>query len=354
MGLKSQLGGNCQVTFARGYYIVPKDIRVDVSWQKTSIDDEKADDQFMEERGVVSEEVREKQRLLREEAVALAKEADEVLIIGGLNHDYDVEGYDREDLTLPYAQDELIEAVLDVRPDAVVVLRAGSPVSMGGWKDRAKAIVWDWYAGMEGGSALAEVLLGKVNPSGKLPESLPYDLESCLAVALGEYPGRPLTEKEHRRMNARLTEDYKEGLLVGYRYYERQGLPVQFCFGHGLSYTSFHYGDLKISESGRQEAPVRLSLTVENIGGREGMEVVQVYVGRTDALPREPVKVLCGFEKLSLKPGEKKPLELVLPERAFQSWHTDAGAFVTDAGVYEIYVGSSLEDIRLRGKALIK
>ena len=154
------------MTFARGYYIVPKDIRADVSWQKTSIDDEKADDQFMEERGVVSEEVREKQRLLREEAVALAKEADEVLIIGGLNHDYDVEGYDREDLTLPYAQDELIEAVLDVRPDAVVVLRAGSPVSMGGWKDRAKAIVWDWYAGMEGGSALAEVLLGKVNPSG--------------------------------------------------------------------------------------------------------------------------------------------------------------------------------------------
>lgn len=354
LALKSRLGGNCQVTFARGYYVVPKEIRADVSWQKSSIDDEKADDSFMEARGMADEEIREKQRLLREEAAALAKEADEVLIIGGLNHDYDVEGYDREDLTLPYAQDELIGAVLDVRPDAVVVIRAGSPVSMGRWKDRAKAIVWDWYAGMEGGSALSEVLLGEVNPSGKLPESLPYRLEDCPAVALGEYPGRALTEEERQRMNARLTENYGEGLLVGYRYYEKQKIPVQFCFGHGLSYTSFAYAGLKITKTGNQRSPVQVSLTVKNTGSREGMETLQVYVGRQKPGSAEPVKALWGFQKISLLPGEKLPVELALSERAFQSWHTDAGAFVTDEGIYEIYAGSSLEDIRLKGEVMIK
>lgn len=353
MGLKSRLGGNCQVTFARGYYIVPKEIRADVSWQKTSIDDEKADDEFMEKRGEADEEIRGKQLRLREEAVALAKDADEVLIIGGLNHDYDVEGYDRGDLTLPYAQDELIQAVLDVKPDAVVVIRAGSPVSMESWKDRAKAIVWDWYAGMEGGNALAEVLLGKVNPSGKLPESLPYSLESCPAVTLGEYPGRALTEEEHQRMNARLTENYGEGLLVGYRYYEKQGIPVQFCFGHGLSYTSFSYAGLKITRSGDPEAPVCVSLTVENTGDREGKETVQAYAGRQNPEPGEPVRILCGFEKVSLAPGEKKDVALLLPVRTFQSWNTDAGAFATDEGTYEIYVGSSLEDIRLKGETVL-
>lgn len=354
MGLKSQLGGNCQVTFARGYYIVPKDIRADVSWQKTSIDDEKADDRFMEERGILDEETKEKQRLLREEAVALAQEADEVLIIGGLNHDYDVEGYDREDMTLPYAQDELINAVLDVKPDAVVVIKAGSAVSMGSWKDRAKAIVWDWYAGMEGGNALAEVLLGKINPSGKLPESLPYRLEDSPAIALGEYPGRSLTDAEQARMNARLTETYKERLLIGYRYYERHQIPVQFCFGHGLSYTTFTYADLKITDNDNAEAMVCLSFTVKNTGNKEGKETAQVYVGRRAAGPWEPVKTLWGFEKISLEPGKKKTVEFMIASRAFQSWHTDTGAFVTDAGVYDLYIGSSLEDIRLKGDVCIE
>lgn len=353
MGLKSQLGGNCQVTFARGYYIVPKDIRADVSWQKTSIDDEKADDQFMEGRGVLDEETKEKQRLLREEAVALAREADEVVIIGGLNHDYDVEGYDREDLTLPYAQDELIGAVLDVKPDAVVVIKAGSAVSMGSWKDRAKAIVWDWYSGMEGGNALAEMLLGKINPSGKLPESLPYRLEDAPAAALGEYPGRSLTDAEHTRMNARLTETYKESLLVGYRYYEKNQIPVQYCFGHGLSYTSFSYTDLKIAENNK-EASVHISFTVKNTGKKEGKETVQVYAGRRAAGSFEPVKVLCGFEKVSLKPGRKTTVELRVAPRAFQSWHTDTEAFVTDGGIYDLYIGSSLEDIRLKGEVYIE
>jgi beta-glucosidase len=154
-------------------------------------------------------------------------------------------------------------------------------------------------------------------------------------------------------MNAHLTETYAEGLLVGYRYFERRQIPVQFCFGHGLSYTTFACTDLEITENGSPDAPVCMSLSVENTGDRTGMETVQVYVGRPDAGPWEPVKALWGFQKLSLKPGEKKRVEIPLPARAFQSWHTDAGAFVTDAGNYEIYAGSSLMDIRLKGRVNI-
>lgn len=353
MGLKSQLGGNCEITFARGYHIVPKDIRADVSWQKTSIDEERAEDTFMEQRSQTDEKTKEKQRLLREEAVALAKEADEVLIIGGLNHDYDVEGYDRDDLTLPYAQDALIEAVLEVNPNAVVVIKAGSPVSMGRWKEKAKAIVWDWYSGMEGGTALAEVLLGKVNPSGKLPESLPYSLTDCSALTLGEYPGRALTKEEHAQMDAHLTETYGEGLLVGYRYYEKHHIPVQFCFGHGLSYTSFAYGELNITKSSVSQTPVLLSLTIQNTGTRKGMETIQVYLGKSNPSSQEPVKTLCEFQKVSLEPGERKSVVLSLSVRAFQSWHTEAAAFVTNPGTYQIYIGSSLEDIRLKAALVI-
>ncbi len=350
MGIKGLLGGNCEVKFARGCYIVPKDIRADVSWQKSSIDDEKVEDDFMKNRGVSDEEIVKKQRELREEAVALAKEADEVIVIGGLNHDYDVEGYDREDLTLPYAQDELISAVLDVKPEAVIVMRAGSPVSMEKWEDRAKAIVWDWYSGMEGGNALAEVLFGRVNPSGKLPESIPFRLEDCPAAVFGEYPGRALSEEEKGRMNARLTEEYREGLLVGYRYYDAARVPVQFCFGHGLSYTEFSYGNLRLSEGRGREEFLEVSLEVENIGQVKGMETVQIYVEKKGRDEKEPGKQLSGFEKISLEPGERKRVRICLQERAFSAWDAGEGRFVKRAGEYCIYAGSSLEDIRLSGE----
>lgn len=350
MGIKALLGGNCEVTFAEGYYVVPKDIRADVSWQKSSIDEEKADDDFMRKRGVTDEETVEKQRKLREEAVALAKEADEVILIGGLNHDYDVEGYDREDLTLPYAQDELICEVLRVKPETVVVMRAGSPVSMAKWKDRAKAIVWDWYDGMEGGNALAEVLFGKVNPSGKLPESLPYRLEDCGAAALGGYPAGRLTEEEKGRMNAHLTGEYREGLLVGYRYYETCHVPVQFCFGHGLSYTEFLYENLKLEKGIGERELLRVTFQVENTGKAEGKETVQLYVEEKGRGRGEPVKQLRGFEKVSLRPGERKQVEISLPDLAFSKWSEKEGRFVKIPGTYVIHVGSSLEDIRLRGE----
>lgn len=375
MGIKSLLGGNCEVTFARGYYVAPKEIGGDVNWQKSSIDEEKAEDAFMKNRGAENDWAVREQKRLREEAVRLAKEADEVILIGGLNHDYDVEGYDRKDLTLPYGQDALICAVLDVKPDAVVVMRAGSPVSMERWKDRAKAIVWDWYSGMEGGNALAEVLFGEINPSGKLPESLPYRLENCGAAALGGYPARELTKAEKERMKAHVTQEYREGLLVGYRYYEARGVPVQFCFGHGLSYTEFRYGNLymerrkdagdvlqgtlKDAENVRQATRKdagdiwQVTLEVENTGKMAGKETVQLYVEESARGEEEPVKQLKGFEKISLRPGERKQVKIILTDRAFSKWSVEEGGFVRVPGNYVIHVGSSLEDIRLSAEVTI-
>ncbi|MGM9617439.1 glycoside hydrolase family 3 C-terminal domain-containing protein [Butyricicoccus sp.] len=350
MGLKSQLGGNCEVTFARGYYITPKEIRSDVSWQENSVEEFDANSEFVRPHEQIDEETPKKQRELREEAVALAKDADAVVLIGGLNHDYDVEGYDRPDIKLPYAQDELIQAVLNVRPDTVIVMLAGSPVDMSVWKDQAKAIVWSGYCGMEGGNALAEVLLGKVNPSGKLTESIPYRLEDCAAIALGEYPGNPLTAEQKTRMHAHLTETYRDGLFVGYRYYEKFGIPVQFCFGHGLSYTEFAYENLHLSQNGDT---VAVGLDVHNVGAVAGSEVVQVYVGKTDCGSDEPVKQLRGFDKITLLPGEQAAVEIQLPASAFSSYHAEQAAFAVDAGQYCISIGSSLEDIRLRGTVSI-
>ncbi len=383
MGIKNLLGGNCRVDFARGYYVEPEKEESEVNWQAASLGgseekdaspaggkaarENEAEEALGESPGSaggaadasVSRKRREtladasvsrkRQELLRE-AVALAEKADEVILVGGLNHDHDVEGADRESLTLPYGQDELIEAVLDVKPDAVIVMRAGSPVSMERWCGRAKAVLWDWYAGMEGGKALAEVIFGRVNPSGRLPESLPCALEDSPALALGEYPGRKLIGEEAARMDARLTEMYREGRLVGYRYYEKYRVPVQYCFGHGLSYTSFACSNLRIEKTDREDLPYCLSLEVENTGDRAGKETVQVYIGRENPGPDEPVKALAAFEKLSLEPGEKQSVSVALPARAFQTWHTDVGAFVTDEGTYRVSVGSSLEAIHFCGE----
>ncbi len=350
MGIKTQLGGNCQVTFARGYYVAPKDVSIEVNWQKTSIDEEKAEDNRMESREKNDQATVAKQKELRDEAVRLASQADEVILIGGLNHDYDVEGADRVDMSLPYAQDELICAVLEARPDAVIVIKAGSPVSMERWMDSAKAIVWDWYSGMEGGNALAEVLFGKVNPSGKLPESIPCRLSDIRTVSLEEYPGVLLTEKEKEKMSAHLTECYQEGIFVGYRYYEKYGIPTQFCFGHGLSYTTFAYHNLSVKREQtpkKKEQSVWVFLEVENTGNVEGKETVQIYVGKENPGVNEPVKQLGGFEKISLKPGEKEIIRILLQPLVFSCWDTEKNGFSVVPGKYRISVGSSLKDIRL-------
>ncbi len=341
MGIKSQLGGNTKVTFARGYCVSPKE-EAEVNWQETSTE-EGAMTKLKEEREQVSAELMEKRKALREEAVNLAQNCENVIIIAGLNHDYDVEGYDRDTMELPYEQDLLIEEVLKVAPNAVVVMRAGNPVSMGKWKDKAKAIVWEYYSGMEAGNVLAGILFGKVNPSGKLPETIPYCMEDCGAIQLGEFPGRALTEEEKQRMDAHTTVEYKDGIYVGYRYYEKYQVPVQFCFGHGLSYTAFTYGDVSVTKEVGNALAVTFS--IKNVGTVAGMETAQVYVGKKESNVDRPVKELKGFKKVFLQPGEEKKVSISLSKDAFTYYDVKEKAFVVEPGTYQIYVARSLDHV---------
>lgn len=352
MGIKELLGGNREVIYARGYF-VPTEDESDVNWQETSTGDDSTQWTASKKRPLTKKEL-EEQKKLREEAVALAKECDEVIIVGGLNHDYDVEGADRDSLELPYGQDQLIEEVLKVNPDAVVVMFAGSPVNMESWSDKAKAIVWMSYSGMEGGKALAEILFGEVNPSGKLSETLPCKLAETNAYALADGLGRALTEEEkagyEEHLMPHLTESYTDGMLVGYRYYERKNVPVQFGFGHGLSYTEFAYTKPEIRVKNEKVNGAvfvaEVAVTVTNTGAMEGKETVQIYVGNKAADETEPVSELKGFEKVSLKPRESKEVRIPLYEEAFMHYNEQTKAWEVVKGDYIIRVAASLTDVK--------
>lgn len=366
MGIKSHLGGNTKVTYKRGYYVSPKEESQE-SWQEKSTDENLDQSAVVNARKQVSDEIRKKRDELRDEAVKAAAHFKDVILVVGLNHDYDVEGFDRDDITLPYEQDQLIEEVLKVNPDTVIVVMAGNVVSMGKWKDKAKAILWQWYCGMEGGNSLADIIFGKINPSGKLPESMPYKMEDCGALALGEYPGRPLNDEEKKRMNAHITEEYKDGIYVGYRYYEKYNVPVQYCFGHGLSYTSFEYSNISVDldetviknakdkyfdgdeiildEKIKNDIAANVFCSVKNTGEYFGKEIIEIYVGKNDSHVDRPIKELKGFKKAALEAGRECRASIELPLMAFSYYNKEKRAFVAETGKYQIYVGKSLQDI---------
>lgn len=262
MGIKTLLGGNTEVTFVQGYKRDEKKEEFEANWQETSLEDGGGS---RKEEQSVDVKVKEERALLRKEAAELAAQYDEVILVGGLNHEHDSEGNDRADMKLPYEQDELIREVLKANPNTVIVMMAGSSVEMGSWIKDAKAVVWNWYSGMEGGNALAEVLFGRVSPSGKLPETFYKKHTDCSAHAVGEFPG---DEKVR----------YKEGVFVGYRYNDTFGIEPEFCFGHGLSYTTFAYSGAEIKRNG---AKLQVSCDVTNTGDRAGKEsdVVEVRIG---------------------------------------------------------------------------
>lgn len=314
MGLKTHLGGNTEVAYSQGYCREEKAPESDANWQETSLENGGGSTKKNATEAGLEKALEEKRKALREEAVRLASEYETVIYIGGLNHDHDSEGNDRKDMKLPYEQDVLIQELLRVKPDMIVVLIGGSPVEMGNWIDQVDTLLWGWYAGIEGGNALADVLLGAVNPSGKLPETFYKTHLDCSAHALGEFA----TEK---------TVSYKEGRYVGYRYNEKFGVAPQFPFGYGLSYTSFVYRDMSVDYDKHQ-----VSCYVKNTGEIDGAEVVEVYrlaMESEDA----PVKELKGFEKVFLKAGEEKFVTVSVEEE------TDAFA--------KYVIGSSLTDIRL-------
>ena len=272
-------------------------------------------------------------------AVQAAKDANVALVIAGLNHDRnaDTEGSDRRDLKLPYGQDELIRRIVEANPRTIVVIVAGSPVEMGSWLGRAPAVVQAWYSGMEGGNALARVLFGDVNPSGKLPCTFPKQLADSPAHALNAYPGTNGTVR------------YEEGLLVGYRWFNTKQIEPLFPFGFGLSYTTFEYSNLKLVAGQDTNGPaVTAEFEITNTGSREGAEVAQLYVHQVQPGLPQPVKELKGFRKVFLKPNEKQTVSIPLDRKAFAYYDPAKAGWLAEKGAFTILVGGSSRDIRLQ------
>ena len=265
-----------------------------------------------------------------------AADADVVLFVGGLNHDWglDCEGGDKTSLHLPYKQDEVIQEIMKVNPNTVVVLITGGPVTPGEWLLNAPALLETGYIGSETGTALANVLFGKTNPSGKLSDTWPKHLEDTPAFALGEYPGSDGTVH------------YNEGIFVGYRYYDSYNVEPLFPFGYGLSYTHFEYSDLALDKTGDHRYNVMF--TIKNTGGRAGKETAEVYVSdKKSSLPR-PVKELKGFSKIEIMPDSSVRVSVPLDEKSF-SYYDPAKGWTLEPGEFEILVGASSRDIRLKG-----
>ncbi len=273
------------------------------------------------------------------EAVDAARKADVVIFVGGLNknENQDCEGADRRSLNLPYGQDELIGELARVNRNLVAVIISGNAVAMP-WVNEVPAIVEAWYGGTEAGNAIASVLAGEVNPSGKLPFTFPVRLEDNPAIALDAYPG------DGKQV------EYKEGIFVGYRWNDRERIKPLFCFGHGLSYTTFEYG--KVTAEGRQMGPdgtITVSVPVKNTGSRAGAEIVQLYVSDLkSSLPR-PVKELKGFRKITLQPGQEQTVSFTIDRKALSFYDDTKQDWVAEPGTFEALVGASACDIR--GKA---
>ena len=275
-------------------------------------------------------------------AVEAARDADYVIFVGGLNKSrgQDNEGTDRSQITLPYGQEDVISALSEVARNLVVVNISGSPVAMP-WADKVAAIVQGWYGGTESGHGLADVLTGAVNPSGKMPFTVPFALEDGPLKTERQYPG--IREDGQKWWQ----EYYDEGVFIGYRWYDAKGIAVQFPFGHGLSYTDFEYGDMKLSSGNlRAGGKLKVSLTVRNAGKVDGAEVVQLYVADKEASVPRPPKELKGFEKVWLKAGESRKVSFTLDESAFSWFDADAHRWIAEAGEFGILAGSSSADIR--------
>lgn len=272
------------------------------------------------------------------EAAELARTCDATVVFAGFADRYESECFDRRDMKLVGAQDKLVSAVLEANPDAVVVLNTGAPVELP-WADRARTILQAYYPGMEGGAALADILFGRINPSGKLAVSYPRRLEDN--PAFPHFPGGR-------------EAFYGEGVFVGYRYYDKEGIAPLFPFGHGLSYTTFEYGNLKVPRRARAGSEVAVSLTVRNTGTRRGKETVQLYVGDKESSVPRPVKELKGFAKVDLRPGESRQVEFRLDARSFAFYDIARAGWSVEPGEYEIIAASSSADIRATARLLLQ
>src|SRR5664280_2336214 len=313
-GLKNKIGDRASIKFVQGY--------------KPSF----SQNQQLGGRRMLNKKINS---TLLKEAVELARKSDIVFIFAGTNREYETESTDRSDLKLPCGQDELISAVTTVNPRTVVVLVAASPLDLNNAKNCSSAMLMSWFNGSEGGNALADVLLGNVNPSGKLPFTFPVSLNDSPAFSLGTFPGDN---------NA----DYKEGSLIGYRWFDTKKIKPLFPFGFGLSYTEFSYNGLKTDKHKyNSDENIQISVVLKNTGKRKGDEVVQLYVHRLNSQIEWPEKELKGFSRVSLKAGESKRITLTLPVSQLRYWDTKIHDWKLERGKLQLMIGSSSSDIRV-------
>ncbi|MBR4299586.1 MAG: glycoside hydrolase family 3 C-terminal domain-containing protein [Bacteroidales bacterium] len=296
------------------------------------------------------------------EAVELAKDADMVIFFGGTNKSIETEGSDRKNIDLPCGQEDVIKALYEANPNVATVLISGGPTDLRVLNQYSPAIVQGWWNGLEGGTALAEVLFGDIAPSGKLPFTFPAKLEDSPAYATGSFPGNNTgedlftlmyrldatgyTREQIQEYIANLPDpvsEYKEGIFVGYRWFETKEVPVMYAFGHGLSYVDFEYGALKCKKS---KDNIKVSFTVKNLGEMEADEVAQLYVKRIDSKVERPLKELEAFDRVTLKAGETKTMTLEFPVSELAHWDNETNQWVLEHGKIEILVGSASDDIR--------
>lgn len=295
---------------------------------------------------------------LRAEAVEAAKKADLVLFIGGDNREVETEGSDRTDIDLPFYQNELLEAIAAVNPKLVTVMVAGAPVDLRTVNKVSSSLVYSWFNGSEGGNALADVLTGKVSPSGKLPFTLPVKLDDSPAYALGVYPQKSETKQtdvfvglvdngqnSKRRMEQKADADYSEDIMVGYRWFSSKNVAPMYPFGHGLSYVPFKYSDAKAEVKGTN---IEVTFSLTNQGRMSADEVAQVYISRPDSKVERPKYELKGFKRLNLKGGETRAVTISIPVEQLRHWNEMQHAWNVENGKAVIYIGGSSVDFPLQ------
>ncbi len=265
-----------------------------------------------------------------EEAITAAKNSDVAIIFAGSNRDYETEASDRADLELPFAQGELIEKVLEANPNTIVVMIAGAPFDISHIKEKSSALIWSWFNGSEGGNALADVILGNVNPSGKLPWTMPKSINDSPAHATNSFPGDKIVS-------------YDEGILVGYRWFDTKNIAPLYPFGYGLSYTTF---DIKNARSEKDDAymeneTIYISVDIENTGNMDGKEVLQLYTTKKDSKVDRAAKELKGFEKVFVSKGQKTTVTFAIPVKELAYYDVKNKEWTVEPGTYNFKIGNS-------------
>jgi len=270
-----------------------------------------------------------------QQAVMAAKISDMAILFIGGNRDYESESRDRKDLSLPFGEQALVDAVTAANPKTIVVVVGGAPYDIGKIKKNNQTIVWSWYNGSENGNALADVLTGKVNPSGKLPFTFPANLKDSPAHALNAYPGE------------NLKVDYKEGILVGYRWFDTKKIEPLYCFGYGLSYTDYQYSGLQTSKKSYQHADnIVATIKVKNAGKYAGKETVQLYVSKESSTVDRAEKELKAFKKVMIAAGETAEVSLTIPVKDLAYYDVKTSKWVVEPGTYKLLAGTSSRDIK--------